>query len=97
MSSRQWPPGPEEALLHRAHDHSSGHRVEVLASELCACFYCLAMYPPSNIVEWIGDSESGIGQTAICPKCGVDSVLGDKAGFPLTREFLAKMQRHWFA
>lgn len=91
MSSRGWPPGRDEAPLHRAHDYSSSHRAEVLASALCACFYCLATYPPPDIVDWIGDDEAGVGQTAICPKCGVDSVLGEKAGFPLTREFLEKI------
>jgi hypothetical protein len=96
MSPRQWPPRGDEAPLHRAHVHSSDHRAEVLASDLCACFYCLAIYPPSDIVAWIDDNEVGMGQTAICPKCGIDSVVGDKAGFPLTREFLEKMQRHWF-
>ena len=32
--------------------------------------------------------------TVICPRCGIDSVLGDKSGSPLTREFLAEMQEN---
>ena len=58
-------------------------------------FYCLAVYPASAIVEWIDDVGQGA-QTALCPKCGVDSVLGDKSGFPLTKEFLEEMREHWF-
>ena len=99
---RQWPPADDSEFLHiperlrRAHDHSSAHRDEVLSSAQCGCLHCLATFPPSDIVEWIDDDEAGIGQTATCPKCGIDSVLGDKAGFPVTRDFMEKMQHHWF-
>jgi hypothetical protein len=37
-----------------------------------------------------------MGQTAICPRCGIDSVIGDESGYPVTREFLAAMKAHWF-
>jgi hypothetical protein len=29
-------------------------------------------------------------------RCGVDSVIGSAAGFPITREFLEAMNRRWF-
>ncbi len=35
-------------------------------------------------------------QTAICPRCGIDSVIGDKSGFALTPTFLAEMKKAWF-
>jgi hypothetical protein len=79
-----------------AHRHSSGHRAELLASENCGCFYCERIYQPSEIVAWTDTNESGEGQTAICPRCGIDSVIGDRSGFPVTPEFLAKMHEHWF-
>jgi hypothetical protein len=74
-----------------AHEHSSKHRSEVLASEVCACFYCGGTFAPSEINDW-ADS----GQTALCPKCGIDSVIGSTAGFPLTKEFLDEMHKYWF-
>jgi hypothetical protein len=81
----------------RAHRHSSYHRVEVLASELCGCFYCKALFPPSEIEEWTDVSEVyPDGNTAICPKCWIDSVIGSEAGYPLTQEFLERMRQHWF-
>jgi hypothetical protein len=79
-----------------AHKSSSGHRKQVEESEVCGCFYCLSTFPPKSIEEWVDDDKDGIGQTALCPKCGIDSVIGSKAGFPLTQEFLAAMNRHWF-
>jgi hypothetical protein len=75
-----------------AHKHCSYHRAELEKSNVCGCFYCLSTFQPSEIVEWIDD-----GQTAICPKCPVDSVIGSASGYPITREFLLKMHDHWFS
>ncbi len=78
-----------------AHEHSSGHRKEILESKICGCFYCLAIFNPDEIEDWV-DEVDGIGQTAICPKCHIDSVIGSFSGYPITEEFLKKMQQHWF-
>jgi hypothetical protein len=74
-----------------AHDHCSRHRKEILASERCACFYCGVLFAPGEITEWI-DGE----HTALCPKCGIDSVIGSAACIPLTKEFLEEMRKYWF-
>lgn len=80
-----------------AHKHSSNHRDEVLASNQCGCFYCTAVFPPPEIEEWTDEDEKGVGQTALCPRCGIDSVIGSESGYPITVEFLREMQRHWFS
>jgi len=36
------------------------------------------------------------GETAICPRCSIDSVIGDASGLPVTKEFLKEMNKHWF-
>lgn len=74
-----------------AHKRSIRHRAEIEASTICGCFYCLATFPPSEIAEWIDD-----GQTALCPRCPVDSVIGSASGYPITPEFLSRMHEHWF-
>jgi hypothetical protein len=78
-----------------AHKHSIRHRTEILASEICGCFYCLATFSPEDIDIWV-DEKDGDGQTGLCPECGIDSVIGSAAGFPISSEFLAKMKAHWF-
>lgn len=35
--------------------------------------------------------------TALCPYCGIDAVIGESAGYPLTEEFLKKMRDYWFS
>ena len=83
-------PGFDQDHL-RAHGHSLNNREELAKSGVCGCFCCLATYPPSEIVEWIDE-----GQTAICPKCPVDSVIGSASGYPITVEFLQRMHDYWF-
>jgi hypothetical protein len=79
-----------------AHKHCSSHRQEITTSKQCGCFYCLSIFKPEEIVEWV-DEINGLGTTAICPRCGVDSVIGSQSGFPLTQEFLKQLHNHWFA
>jgi len=75
-----------------AHEHSSRHRAELKASDRCGCFYCLAIFAPTEIESWL---EEGDG-TALCPRCSIDSVIGSASGYPVTRELLGRMHSHWF-
>jgi hypothetical protein len=83
-----------------AHKHCSRHREEILRSELCGCFYCLATFAPAEIEDWVAEPpEEGIsayGESALCPRCGIDSVIGSSSGYPITHEFLTRMKEHWF-
>jgi hypothetical protein len=78
--------------IYEAHAHSSLHRVEIEASEICGCFCCLGAFLPSEITEWVDE----VGDTALCPRCGVDAVIGPASGVPLDKRFLGLMQKHWF-
>lgn len=80
---------PED--LDRAHEHCIRHQEEIEASRNCGCFYCLAIFPPESITEWVPDEG-----TALCPECGIDAVIGSGSGFPITRGFLAQMYMRWF-
>ena len=75
----------------QAHGHSIYHREEILASTICGCFYCKATFPPSAIGSWTDDDT-----TALCPRCGIDSVIGDASGYPIDGSFLSTMRSHWF-
>jgi len=84
-------PGTNQDHL-RAHGHCRNNRDELSCSALCGCFYCLAIYSPTEITEWTDED-----QTAICARCGIDSVIGTTSGYPVTTEFLQRMHDHWFA
>jgi hypothetical protein len=79
------------ADVREAHEHCSKHRPEIIGSETCGCFYCLEIFTASEIEDWVDD-----GQTALCAKCGIDSVIGSASGFPVTKEFLQEMHKFWF-
>lgn len=38
--------------------------------EKCGCYHCEQILPVEEITKWTDE-----GQTAICPKCGVDAIL----------------------
>lgn len=74
-----------------AHKWSGWNRSTLKKSDVCGCFYCLEVFPAIEIQDWTDD-----GDTALCPKCGIDSVIGSVSGYPIQREFLSKMHDHWF-
>ena len=80
----------------RAHRHSSRHRGEILDSRMCGCFHCCETFAPADVTEWT-DERDGVGQTAFCPRCGIDSVIGSASGYPITHDFLKQMQERWFS
>ncbi len=72
-----------------AHKHSTNNREEINKSDTCGCFYCKEIFAPTEIKNWLGN-------TAQCPYCFVDSVIGNKSGFTITNQFLDMMKKHWF-
>jgi hypothetical protein len=72
------------------HKHASRHRAEIEASSRCGCFFCFRTFHHNDIKAWI-DSN----QTALCPRCGVDSVLG--SNHRLDDAFLRGMHSHFFS
>ncbi len=73
---------------------SCSHKNEIIESNLCACFYCKQIFEPKEIKEWIEGSIENEG-TAICPKCGIDSVLSSKLPI-FDKQFLIEMNNYWF-
>jgi hypothetical protein len=80
-----------------AHKRSIYHKREIINSEICGCFYCKKIFPPSEIEEWTDTSKPEAEHTAFCPYCGIDSVIGSKSGYPITEKFLSRMNKHWFS
>lgn len=76
-----------------AHDYCTNNKQKLVDDQICGCFYCGKIFEPSQIEEWIEDSEDN---TALCPYCGIDSIIGESSGYPITQEFLKKMNAYWF-
>lgn len=63
-------------------------------SKMCGCIYCCEVYPASEVVDWCDELDRR--RTALCPHCGIDSVIPDASGWPLDPEFLKEMKYWWF-
>ena len=86
-----------------AHRHSSHHRAEIEASAVCGCFHCVQLFPPAEIIAWTGwepgtaeEQETADAETALCPRCGSESVIGDKSGYRIDAQFLSHMHAAWY-
>ena len=80
-----------------AHKYCSNHMMQLKKDKICGCFYCLKIFSPQEIEDWlIFDNDADRFGTALCPYCGIDSVLGESSGYPITEEFLKKMNKYWF-
>lgn len=82
-----------DEMLTTAHDFCFQNMPYLRKDEVCGCFFCLKIFHPREITESVDDY--GIA-TALCPYCGIDSVIGESSGYPITREFLRKMHDRWF-
>jgi len=76
----------------KAHRFSSNHREKILKDSVRVCFDCLSIFSPAQIEEWVED----ICGTAICPHCGIVSIIGESSGYPITQELLTTMRDYWF-
>lgn len=80
-------------MLLAAHKASFQNERLVKESEVCGCFFCGKIFPAIEVKDWCPD---GADATATCPYCGVDSVIPDASGWPLTPDFLVVMRSRWF-
>ena len=72
--------------------HAANHRGELGESKHCGCFFCFRTFSPTEIKTWIDKS-----QTALCPRCGIDAVIGTASGFQIDNVFLRKLNIFRFA
>lgn len=82
---------PDKEAVVLAHKSSAFHRKKLEQDPICGCFSCCKTFSSQKIEDWYDD-----GQTACCPYCCIDSVVGESSGVEITEEFLIAMEDHWF-
>ena len=75
------------------HALSSKNKEAVTKSHLVGCFFCCTIQEATAVSEYAVELDGA--QTAICPICGVDAILGD-ASTPINKEMLQTMCSAWF-
>lgn len=76
--------------LCKIHKMSIKNRDLIGKADKCGCFYCEKVFSPREIVEWIW------GDTAVCPYCGIDSVIAEGNEQFITEILLKEMKNIFF-
>lgn len=96
-----------DSELREVHSKSTMNRHAIEASNQVGCFGCERIWDPLDfpIKEWIDDNpfssrlphagENG-NATALCPFCGIDSVIAKLSVGKITHYMLGKMEEFWF-
>ena len=87
-----------------AHPHTKDNRDELEASSMCGCCACMEIFPTLEITTFTGlDMDSFNNpdapipaETGVCPRCGSEALIGEKAGFGLSPDFLNRMNQAWY-
>lgn len=83
------------ATLEALHDLSGDNRDAIERAVACGCFHCLEVFDASAVVEWLPGSDEAHA-TAICPHCGIDSVIPARDGGAIDMDMLRSMRAYWF-
>ena len=66
---------------------SMKNREQITESVQCGCYFCLEVFDGSEVTEWLDH-----GQTALCPRCGVDSLIPNETD----EAYLIAACERWF-
>ena len=81
--------------LKAVYSHSIRNEESINNSDFCGCFHCISIFPVADVKLSDLIIEKDGHRTAICPICGIDSVLGD-ASVEITAELLESMNEYYF-
>jgi hypothetical protein len=73
------------------HQFCARNKKFLLKSSECGCFYCVKIFNPNLIEEWIDGEES-----ALCPFCGINSVIPEHENYELNEKLLIQMRKYRF-
>jgi hypothetical protein len=89
-----------QSSLVAIHHFCTSNRPLLEQSASAGCLCCGASFAPAEIMEWVPEldpvTQQPVGETASCPRCGIDSVLPSAAPVMLNAHMLAAMQSYWF-
>jgi len=74
-------------------ERTTANRAEIEKSKKCGCASCMEIFDASEVEEYIHDEK---GDTAVCPYCFTDAVIGDGCGCQITTILLEELNKKWF-
>ena len=67
------------------------NRKMIEQSSLVGCYSCCKIFDSKDVKEYTDRNE-----TALCPHCNVDCLVGNQCGFVLEESILIKARQYWF-
>ncbi len=83
-----------KAILEGYKSHSVNNEIEIIRSKKCGCYFCTKTYNARKVTEW--EQGDGGRASAICPECGMSTVIGDASGVPLSKDLLKEMHEVFY-
>lgn len=81
----------KESQMKRLHAYASHNKELIEKSDRCYCFYCNANMGSGEIEKYLDKEE-----TALCPKCGVDSIIPDSIDEQIDENIISELHDYWF-
>jgi hypothetical protein len=89
-----------------AYRHTMKNRAELASSSSCGCCACMEIFAPAEVVAWTGLDmndfnnpqavDAATVETAVCPRCGNEALIGSSSGYEISPQFLSQMNQAWF-
>jgi hypothetical protein len=70
--------------------HSYRNKHTLSSSNTIVCYFCFNYMKPNDITEYTDN-----GETALCPHCNVNAVIGDHSKLPINDEMFIKHMRYY--
>ena len=84
----------KDLILENYHRMSFKNKERLESANICCCFHCLKKFKPEKITRYSLEEDGS--QTAYCPYCSIDSVLGfDEISFK-EKLILKAMKKYFF-
>lgn len=77
--------------MKKLHTYASNNKNLIEESNVCYCFCCKKIVDKNEIKEYIDEDT-----TALCPNCGVDSVIPDSIDEELNGKVIDDLNNYWF-
>nr|MBE6545464.1 hypothetical protein [Oscillospiraceae bacterium] len=77
--------------MERLHAYASHNKELIEKSNKCYCFYCKSVFESGEIDSYLKNEE-----TALCPKCHIDSVIPDSIDENIDENIILEMHDYWF-
>jgi Zn finger protein HypA/HybF involved in hydrogenase expression len=81
----------KESQMERLHAYASHNKELIEKSDKCYCFHCKSVFESGEIERYLNEET-----TAICPKCGIDSVIPDGMDEKIDETIISEMHDYWF-